>query len=184
MLRSLGPVMSGRAMAVALAILLAGLMPAGSATAAPLTQVSGSPGSDALNSVSCVTAKFCVAVGDSAIEVVRGHTLALAEAWNGRDWQIMEAPTAEGSLSGVSCVTASACMAVGGSLAEFWNGQSWRVLRTAVEQLTSVSCVSVSWCMAVGGINHFGFLALTRWRGALGSRPLGASTRDKQVHSG
>jgi hypothetical protein len=176
--------MNGRAMAVALAVLLAGLGPARSAAAAPHdplippgagrlvtapTQVSGSPGSDALNSVSCVSATRCVAVGDSAIEVVSGRTLALAEAWNGLDWQVMNAPAVDGSLASVSCVTASACMAVGGSLTELWNGRNWRVLRTAVPGLTSVSCVSVSWCMAVGNtavtFNHFPRPVAQVWNG-------------------
>ena len=119
-----------------------------------------------LNSVSCVSVSWCVAVGSGSDGVA---TSELIEAWDGSSWSIQRAG---GGLSGmheelnsVSCVSVSWCVAVGfytyafhdQNLDEAWDGTSWHknmvpsTSPTDDNGLNSVSCVSVSWCVAVGG---------------------------------
>jgi len=122
---------------------------------------------DGLNSVSCVSASMCVAVGgynDGSVN----RTLLLE--WDGITWSIVQSPNAGSSrdrLTGVSCVSATFCLAVGTyidsdwrTLAEVWNGATWSVLPSAnaaevngivpADELKSVSCVTASSCVAVG----------------------------------
>jgi hypothetical protein len=113
--------------------------------------------------VSCVSASFCMAVGDYAQAL--GVSPTFAEVWNGSTWSI--APSAsrgvDPTLSGVSCVSASFCIAVGvdvaansfRTLTETWNGSHWSVVSspnkgTGSNYLSAVSCVSASSCTAVG----------------------------------
>jgi hypothetical protein len=99
-----------------------------------------------LSSVSCVSARACVAVGDG----LNGGA-PLAERWNGKRWSMLS-PRDPGSYSNqlvaVSCTSARACTAVGtyaegGSgypptpfltLAERWDGVSWAVQRSPSPQ--------------------------------------------------
>jgi hypothetical protein len=64
-----------------------------------------------LNSVSCPTRNFCVAVGGFTSMV------AAAEVWNGRQWSIRSVPTPPGSkssvLDGITCTLRLVCTAVG-----------------------------------------------------------------------
>jgi hypothetical protein len=68
-----------------------------------------------LNSVSCLSANACTAVGDYTNAA--GRRVTLAEHWDGASWKIQ--PTgntsgqAENLLRGVSCSGATACSAVG-----------------------------------------------------------------------
>lgn len=127
---------------------------------------------NALASVSCVSTRFCEAVGthfDSA-----GNQVNLAEMWNGTSWQLQTVPNPtspfvppSGSLFGISCVTASFCAAVGvgagGAEAEMWNGTSWQLQAipgTSVQPM-SVSCVTTSFCLEANG---FGQVAI--WNGS------------------
>jgi hypothetical protein len=117
---------------------------------------------DELNSVSCVSAQACVAVGSIGIN-------ALVESWNGTAWTIVPSPAVPPSdsrmLFGVSCLSASACTAVGetsapgveNTLVESWNGTAWKVVPSpnggppaSFNGLAGVSCVSVRACTAVG----------------------------------
>ena len=117
---------------------------------------------DALDSVSCVSATQCVAVGYS-FSGSADETLVMA--WDGSVWSIVSSPNA-GSfdvLDSVSCATASDCVATGytftGTAAEtlvmVWDGIVWSVVSspnagTSNDVLRSVSCVSASECVAVG----------------------------------
>ncbi|HEX5525622.1 MAG TPA: S8 family serine peptidase [Solirubrobacterales bacterium] len=126
-------------------------------------QTAPSPGegtaSEAMLSVSCGSASFCLAVGKAASK-------PFAERWNGSEWTIQYAPNPSGatsaSLEAVSCPSATACMAVGGSnvspktLAESWNGTSLSIAaspnpgKEGYPLLRSVSCPSASSCIAAG----------------------------------
>ena len=130
---------------------------ASAATAGPAAAYSSS-----LASVSCSTASWCMAVGSSSASQ-QGASRTVAEAWNGKSWQILATPdpagTAASSLTSVSCTSAARCLAVGGhgngALAEAWNGTSWRMLKTPSlmsSSLTSVSCTSAARCLAVGSL--------------------------------
>lgn len=122
----------------------------------------------ALFGVSCASKSWCAAVGfwDD-----RGHSVDLAEHWNGSSWSVVTTPNpsggAEMQLNAVSCTSASFCEAAGQyadledlqhPLALGWNGHSWKV-QTAPEPsraghsgLLGVSCTGTT-CMAVGHFN-------------------------------
>jgi hypothetical protein len=114
----------------------------------------------AFTSVSCVSAKVCVAVGDSFS--TSGTTLA--ERWNGKEWLIQATPNTTNFLNrleGVSCSSSKACTAVGtnvgSTLIERWNGSEWTIQTSANgtlggNRLAAVSCPSTKACTAVGNI--------------------------------
>ena len=120
----------------------------------------------ALGSVSCTSAKYCVAVGGTYVGV-------LVESWNGTAWRVISAPRPSADvtvLSGVSCVSPVSCVAVGeyfnpvggggGSFAETWNGKAWTMVSvrwprgTVYTSLADVSCASRAYCVAVGNVGE------------------------------
>ena len=126
-----------------------------------------------LFAVSCVSSKYCVAVGyDETAD--GGDGGPLAETWNGRAWAAaglkLPAGALGGALSGVSCTSQKSCFAVGdyrlrsdnpesdntGALAESWNGKTWTVAQppvpagTTSAALSGVSCTTSADCAAVG----------------------------------
>ncbi len=123
-------------------------------------------GKDKLASVSCPSAKFCMAVGwDNVFEV--GFTNVIEE-WNGLTWRLVDRqPSTFAKLEGVQCFTAARCVAVGytekassvpRTLVETWNGSVWSVVPSANEtnpdvmfnDLHGISCVTTSNCVSVG----------------------------------
>jgi hypothetical protein len=94
-----------------------------------------------LNSVSCISATNCMAVGD---DINAGGTTdaTVAAQWNGTTWTILSTPSPAtiSALYSVSCTSATFCSAVGGGspspagkvspIAETWNGSTWS-LQTA-----------------------------------------------------
>jgi hypothetical protein len=174
------------------------LQPAAGATgatgAAPSNATAGAPAKwflqhtpavagAALDSVSCVSATACTAIGAK----VNGYIYrTVAEGWNGTNWAVEPTPKIPGGidsfLRGVSCPAAASCTAVGyywnGTmdvpLAESWNGTNWSIRPTPEpvgsrsSYLFGVSCSSPAACTAVGDyINRLGFgLPLAeRWNG-------------------
>ncbi len=125
--------------------------------------------SNSLNSISCVSASDCWAVG-TANNGTTNQTLI--EQWNGTGWSIAPSPstnaTLDNVLNGVSCVSASDCWAVGfassgtalQTLIEQWNGTGWSIApspstnATLANILNSVSCVSASDCWTAGRANN------------------------------
>ena len=95
-----------------------------------------------LNSVSCISATNCMAVGDDQNAAVTADATVAAQ-WNGTTWTIVAAPSPAtfSALLSVSCTSATFCSAVGVSsptatgvvspVAETWNGSTWS-LQTAV----------------------------------------------------
>lgn len=122
----------------------------------------GSGALSSLESVSCASSTFCMAVGSTGAE----GNATLIESWNGTTWSVLPAHAghAVASLLSVSCVSTSACVAVGSygssvkkTLAEHWNGTAWSVQSTPVvspagndHALIGVSCVNATRCMAIG----------------------------------
>jgi hypothetical protein len=99
-----------------------------------------------LNGVSCVSERFCEAVGSSSSTAGGG-----AEVWNGKIWKLQAIPG--GLLTSVSCIAANFCMAAAGDgHVDLWNGRSWRARSSAVgfTSLSSVSCASSRFCEAIG----------------------------------
>ena len=125
----------------------------------------GDPG-NALNSVTCRSARQCLAVGEYTTN--SNSTGPLAEAWNGHAWSVQKTPapakTQDSYLYGAFCPSASVCLAVGSAaasttsrpLAERWNGHTWAI-ETAPSPagatqsvLTGIWCLSARACTAVG----------------------------------
>ena len=150
--------------AVATAVLAAGAVIAGTASAAG----AGTGTARALYGVSCPAAGDCVAVGFSqAAEQGRGGPLA--ETWTGKTWKAAVLPLpaggTSGALSAVSCPARSKCVAVGnysgGTFAETWNGKAWTPAAlpqpksttpglTIGDTIEGVSCPTVTRCVATG----------------------------------
>ncbi len=133
---------------------------------------------NAIDSLSCTSARDCWAVGAYGSESASStHFLNLALHWNGRKWSQATTPNPDGTassdsniLSSVSCSSAGNCWAVGnlGSLstssattgeALHWKGGKWELAKTphpggtAAEDdtsLNSVRCVTQKDCWAVG----------------------------------
>jgi hypothetical protein len=145
-----------------------------------------------LNSVTCVSASDCWAVGyaynDNSITVTGGNAAeTLIEHWNGTSWSIFTSPntstTESNFLSGVTCVSAADCWAVGQyvstsgpnqTLTEHWNGTAWAVVASPNVEggdrdfLYAVSCVSSTDCWAAGSYYTAANLQQTlieRWNG-------------------
>lgn len=83
-----------------------------------------------LNSISCPTTKFCVAVGASSPSGAGTPTDSLIETWSTSSWRAAPGMF-NGPLDEVSCASASQCMAIGenqagNGVAELWNGAEWR----------------------------------------------------------
>jgi hypothetical protein len=120
-----------------------------------------------LESVSCVSATACMAVG----YYKTGATYpSFADELSGTEWKVQTPPLPTGAKSGelrsVSCTAASACTAIGKYIssteeklvfADRWNGTEWKVQTAASHTGTgvgndplSVSCTSATACEAVG----------------------------------
>ena len=96
-----------------------------------------------LTGVSCVSARFCEAVGDS-------FSPSNALIWNGKTWTAQFVPHPD-HLASVSCTTPSFCVAVGQGGAVMWDGHAWSNLPTDIAfAYNSVSCLSVHFCEATG----------------------------------
>jgi hypothetical protein len=130
-----------------------------------------------LNSVSCTSARSCVAVGNGTGTGTRGE---VAEVWNGRSWTAT-APIAwpRGATSpwvdSVSCATARYCLAAGyidrnpkangantgRAAASVWNGKSWTATSVAApgkgkaSLFNGVTCPRTTFCAAVGQVGPY-----------------------------
>jgi hypothetical protein len=125
-----------------------------------------------LDGISCVSAEYCLAVGQHPVVGVAALTETLAELWLGpaRGWMIVPSDNRSGAtgnlLSAVSCTGgAPLCIATGEAtlprlgqrtLAERWGGDVFALLRTAnrtgasSDTFDSVSCGTLSLCVATG----------------------------------
>jgi hypothetical protein len=140
-----------------------------------------------LDGVSCVTSKFCEAVG--AYSKTAKEVKNLGDKWNGTSWEVQTPTnpigTAELSeLHGASCTSVKFCEAVGQyrnssgkelTVALEWNGTSWELQTSAnqtgkVNRLSAVSCISPEFCEGVGWyVNTAGTEQFTlgeKWSGA------------------
>jgi hypothetical protein len=142
-------------------------------------------GSTSLTGVSCVTARSCVAVGDSQ----GGDGPLLVETWNGAKWTLRTARVPGGARAtypaAVSCRSVTFCIVAGQSYSSVpgtpamllarWNGTSLTAMKPAVPAdaaditLSDISCPSATFCAAVGfstnpsGTGVFGLAAV--WNG-------------------
>jgi hypothetical protein len=167
------------AVAFAVAVLVGSLVPAEPASAAAGSggwSVQASPNPpraiySTLDAVACSGPAACSAVGFSYAHSA-GHTVPLAERWNGSTWAIQPIPTLPTAgrtfLTGISCPAASLCIAVGfavttnapylRALAETWNGTRWTIQATPQPgsggaSFEGISCPAAGSCIAVGGFS-------------------------------
>jgi hypothetical protein len=127
----------------------------------PVPSAGGGPGD--FNGVSCASASYCIAVGDTGGD----DNQTMIEGWNGKHWTYMPslAPSDYSSFSDVACWSASDCLGVGVTdglrgditLAARLTGHGWIVLptrnapRPALDSsLDALSCASSVACLAVG----------------------------------
>jgi hypothetical protein len=137
--------------------------------AATPTPTGGTPIPEATG-MSCVSATFCLAVGDTDVQTTTAAPFS--EVWNGTAWSLVTTPaptTGTGSLlHAVSCAGTGFCEAVGQinaagplnqNLIETWNGSTWAITpspntsASQSQQLSGVSCFSATTCSAVGQAN-------------------------------
>jgi hypothetical protein len=118
-----------------------------------------SPGQNVLDSVSCSSPTFCMAVGEN-----ESSLQTLAEVWNGSAWSVVGTPTPSGAaaLTSVSCTSPTFCMAIGRTfqkpkapISETWDGSQWTVGAPWTTIAGSpanqhLDCTSPAFCMAVG----------------------------------
>ena len=137
-----------------------------------------------LASVSCVSARACVAVGETLPR--HGRSAALAERWNGTTWTVQRTPSPSrrrtSYLNAVSCPSARAYVAVGAAfpghdqflaIAERYSEGRWSIQRTRMptgaidSELRGVSCTSSASCIAVGVVfkQQYGVPLAERWDG-------------------
>jgi hypothetical protein len=116
---------------------------------------------DELKGVSCVSTRFCVAVGSFDLfgryTIGPGARYPLIERWDGTKWTVAARPSPEAqqteALNGVSCVSRRSCVAVGYGDSESWNGTEWSdAPKLTTGGLQGVSCVRANRCVAVGSV--------------------------------
>jgi len=144
-----------------------------------LPEVNGQSGPKVqLAGVSCVTAQFCIAVGN----VVSGGAEApLIEQWNGSAWTVVQSSgSAATGLEDVSCLNVGFCMAVGfggattsSVFVEQWDGATWTPSSVpnpgtdADAFAYGVSCTTTTFCTMVGtaGTPPSGAAYVASWDG-------------------
>ncbi len=126
--------------------------------------------------VSCVSARYCVAVGSGAFEV-----------WDGSSWTAQPQANAGDTLDAVSCSAVDACTAVGwanGPVAfvERWDGTAWREQAPSAQApFAAVSCAAADACQAVS-LSPFQAMGYdgTAWA----NEPVPASTPGSDIRGG
>jgi hypothetical protein len=118
-----------------------------------------------LNSISCMSTTFCMAVGTYHATGGTVGDRPMTQVWNGSTWTYQgNMPWASGvggAGYGVSCVSTTVCYGVGETtttmpLAAIWNGVHWTSQLTPLAPgatnavLRGVSCVAAGRCEASG----------------------------------
>ena len=131
-----------------------------------------------LQSVTCTSPTFCMAVGSFSpvSNPYDPEVDTLAEVWDGVKWSALPSSNPTGGrqnvLQSAACTSPTWCVAVGSTssiatsgnsvghaLVEQWDGGSWRTMPTPASNLgrksalQSVSCSSAASCFAVGSFS-------------------------------
>jgi hypothetical protein len=129
-----------------------------------------------LFTVSCPSAKSCVAVGDQSSP--KGLS-SLTEIWSGKGWTVKSVAWPKGTsnelLFGVSCAAVNRCVAsgtidmnlqsvsnTGRAAAVTWNGRAWAVTsvpapgKGKASSFQGVTCLSAANCVVVGQLGPSG----------------------------
>lgn len=137
----------------------------------PTPRFMDEPGEPVLSDVACISATSCVAVGQVTFELegnMASIVAPLIERWDGTRWRFERAANPgsdDVELYAISCDSPDRCVAVGtrrigrrayGTLAEWWDGTAWRLMRTQDPAgspgatLLDVACPGPKRCIAVG----------------------------------
>ena len=129
----------------------------GSWSTAPLVEPGGAL---QLESVSCSSESFCMAVGQRSLgSQIGSGVVGVIEEWDGSAWSMVANPQSSAAgvwLSSVSCPSASSCFAAGqddtdGGFIDSWNGASWTMAFSQQDvSLSAVSCTDPTTCVTVG----------------------------------
>ncbi len=119
--------------------------------------------SNQLFGVSCASASFCAAAGETQ---AAGGRQTLAMVWSGSSWAIQTTPDPSSTdfyFNNITCRSASWCLGVGSAdvagiydtLVVKWDGSTWSVVPSPTPSgpgayLDAVSCPSTTFCSAVG----------------------------------
>ncbi len=126
------------------------------------TQGSLSANVNNLNSVSCTSSTFCVAVGENYDSLTNSYvTVFLTSTDGGSIWTGGSLPLTVNDFTGVSCASSTFCVAVVSNtsgpagavaLTSTDGGGTWTQgsLPSAVSNLNGVSCTSSTFCLMVG----------------------------------
>jgi hypothetical protein len=107
-----------------------------------------------LTGVSCVSVRFCLAVGfyspKNSFDVK-----PLVERWSNGSWSLVAVPGVKNGFETVDCVAANDCFASGGpELLMHWDGHAWSTVPlerpSADATIWSLSCATPQFCMGVG----------------------------------
>jgi hypothetical protein len=114
-----------------------------------------------LDSVSCASVRFCMAVG-SGVNDGEGDTGEAIE-WNGSSWGHEGSPSALTNAVVVSCASRADCVAINATpsqttlngtnetSAATFNGRGWTTTASAFHAYPeAISCPVAGWCMVVG----------------------------------
>jgi hypothetical protein len=163
-----------------------------------------------LRSVSCASARMCVAVGTSYYGGTAQNDVAVIRRWNGSRWVIDRPAIVHGDLGSVSCGSARFCVIAGAAKNDFtapeiYRGSGWtpvhlpRIANGGTQGLAAVSCPTATRCVGVGSaavtVRFDGRLTPTRtalvagydagqWRTQRLPLAPGIETRDSPVADG
>ncbi len=113
-------------------------------------------GTKVINAVSCASASFCAAVGNT------GDLLT----YNGTSWTKSSTTDGTRAINAVSCPTPTFCMAVDNSGYDVvYNGTSWTVSSSTVDghPINGVSCTSATFCIAVDNVGFMLSYSASGW---------------------
>ncbi|HEY3907477.1 MAG TPA: hypothetical protein VGM14_26465 [Streptosporangiaceae bacterium] len=121
----------------------------GPAVASPPVVSPTAKNTGALQAVSCLPSRWCMAVGSSA------NNKSVAWVWEHGAWHQLNDPPGDG-LVNVSCPTRTFCLAFNTDRlfdAVVWNGTTWRFMTPGPNSPKSdVSCPSSRFCAVINGV--------------------------------
>jgi photosystem II stability/assembly factor-like uncharacterized protein len=139
---------------------------------------SASPGTGALNAVSCANSRVCVAIGSSTL-APGGPTQILVTNNAGAAWSSAALPPAIGYLDNVTCPSSRRCIAVGylgnpflgkdvppAAINSLDGGHSWsseKLLGSKASGINAVACSTATRCVAVGSTSGLNGTAKTTY---------------------
>ncbi|MCL4446298.1 MAG: hypothetical protein M1134_05440 [Actinobacteria bacterium] len=110
-----------------------------------------------LNSISCPTAKSCIAVGSTAVPSLAGVVVRTLDG--GKRWQQISSPSGAVNLVSAECLSKVECLALATDGTTYWTavtrslGTSWQQggnLPAGISGVSRLSCSSADLCIATG----------------------------------